>query len=54
MVTFYQQASQSPTEPPLILRDMAHMAQFVYDFYRDRVQQLMSQQGVGYISCKWS
>ena len=26
---------------------MPHMAQFVYDFYGKKVQELMAQQGVG-------
>lgn len=29
----------------MVMDDMAHMAQFVYDFYNTRINQLMSQQG---------
>ncbi len=40
------QWDRSPTGMPLVIEDMPHMAQFVYDFYREKLHQLMSTQGV--------
>ncbi|KAK3748727.1 hypothetical protein QZH41_015674 [Actinostola sp. cb2023] len=36
----------SPSERPLIVRDMVHMHRFVYDFYQDRVRELQAQSEV--------
>lgn len=33
---------QSPAEPPLEVQDMPQMAQFVYDYYIQRVQAMKS------------
>ena len=35
-----------PPVPPLVIDDMAHMAQFVFDYYSAKVRQLASRQGV--------
>ena len=40
------QNDEAPERPPLIIADMPQMAQFVFDFYKDRVDQLMSQYGM--------
>lgn len=32
--------------PPLVMENMQHIAQFVFDFYKERVQRLMHQHGV--------
>ncbi|KAI0220204.1 RNA helicase aquarius [Lamellibrachia satsuma] len=34
-----------PEEPPLIIDDMAHMTQFVFEFYKTKVNQLISHHG---------
>lgn len=39
-----RKAEQKPTGDPLILRDMPHMAQFVFDFYQHKLRQLAAQQ----------
>jgi len=40
------QADQKPTCEALIVRDMPHMAQFVFDFYQHKLRQLATQQTV--------
>ena len=40
------QNTEPPSSAPLIMRDMPQMASFVFDFYKDKVQNLMRQQGV--------
>ena len=40
------QAEQKPTGNPLVVRDMPHMAQFVFDFYQHKLRQLAAQQTV--------
>ena len=39
------QLSDRPAEAPIIVSDMPQMAQFVYDFYNARVDDLMRQRG---------
>jgi len=43
---YVYQADQKPSGEPLVLRDMPHMAQFVFDFYQQKLQQLAAQQTV--------
>ncbi len=40
------QNNESPEGRTLVIQDMPHMAQFVFDFYRNKVHNMMSQQGV--------
>ncbi|XP_013382213.1 intron-binding protein aquarius-like isoform X1 [Lingula anatina] len=35
-----------PQEPPVVLDDMPHMANFVYEFYRTKVEVIMQQRGM--------
>ena len=41
-----RKAEDFPAGSPFVIEDMSHMAQFVYNFYRNRVEQLMAQQGL--------
>lgn len=33
-------ANQQPKRPPMVVQDMTHMANFVYEFYIQRAKQL--------------
>lgn len=45
-VEWCTQAEEKPSGEALMVRDMPHMAQFVFDFYRQKLQQLAAQQTV--------
>jgi len=38
------QADEKPSGEPLVVRDMTHMAQFVFDFYKHKLRRLAAQQ----------
>jgi len=38
------QADKKPSGEPLVVRDMTHMAQFVFDFYKHKLRRLAAQQ----------
>ena len=40
------QVDEQPFGHPLIIEDMPHMAQFVYDFYQEKLQVLHAKLGV--------
>ena len=41
------QADEEPQDQPLIIQDMPHMTKFVYDFYKNKVETLVANRGVG-------
>nr|KAG5690022.1 hypothetical protein BaRGS_013372 [Batillaria attramentaria] len=40
-----RKVQEPPQEPPMMIEDMPQMAQFVYDFYNARIDQLMRMRG---------
>jgi len=42
--TLFVKADDRPRSEPVIMHDMPQMAQFVYDFYRDKIRRLAAQQ----------
>ena len=45
------QVDEQPFGRPLIIEDMPHMAQFVYDFYQEKLQVLHAKLGVSIYCC---
>ena len=43
---FFMQVDEPPFRQVLTINDMTHMAKFVYDFYKVKVDQLMKLHGV--------
>jgi len=39
-----RRADDAPSTNPLIIQDMPHIAQFVYDFYKEKIAQLAARQ----------
>ena len=40
------QFDEAPEGLPLVIDDMSHMHQFVFDFYKQKVESLMNAHGV--------